>query len=116
MSATFILLQKLLPQHALSRLIGKIASSRNSLIRHLFITRFIKAYDVNMEEALHSDPADYSCFNEFFTRPLRPGARPLAAGADAVLCPADGVVCAIGNLTHDNVIQAKGKTYSMTAL
>lgn len=116
MSASFILLQKLLPQHALSRLIGRIASSKTRWIKHLFITRFIKTYGVDMEEALYSDPADYTSFNDFFTRPLKPDARPLAPGVDAVLCPADGVVCAIGNLNDDTVIQAKGKTYSMTAL
>jgi phosphatidylserine decarboxylase precursor len=31
-----------------------------------------------MAEAANPDPASYASFNEFFTRPLRPGARPLA--------------------------------------
>lgn len=116
MSATFILLQKLLPQHSLSRMVGKLAASKTPWIKQLFITRFIKTYNVNMEEAQYSDPADYSCFNEFFTRPLKAGARPLAADPDAVVCPADGVVCAIGNITQNSLIQAKGKTYSVTTL
>lgn len=116
MSATFIALQKLVPQHALSRLIGKIAASKTPWIKQLFITRFIKTYGVNMEEALESDPAAYSCFNEFFTRPLKPGARPLATDPNAVLCPADGVVSAIGNISEGTLMQAKGKTYSVTTL
>ena len=112
----FITLQELLPQQQLTRLVGKIAASEKPWLKQLFIDRFIKAYGVNMEEALQSDPKAYRSFNDFFTRPLKPGARPLATGADAVLCPADGVISAIGNIDDDSLIQAKRKRYSATAL
>jgi phosphatidylserine decarboxylase len=112
----FITLQEKLPQQQLTRLVGKIAASEKPWLKQLFINRFIKAYGVNMEEALQSDPASYRSFNEFFTRPLKPGARPLATAPDAVLCPADGVISAIGNIDDDSLIQAKGKRYSATAL
>ena len=112
----FITLQELLPQQQLTRLVGKIAASEKPWLKQLFIDRFIKAYGVNMEEALQSDPKAYRSFNEFFTRPLKPGVRPLATAADAVLCPADGVISAIGNIDDDSLIQAKRKRYSATAL
>jgi phosphatidylserine decarboxylase len=112
----FITLQEWLPQQQLTRLVGKIAASEKPWLKQLFIDRFIKAYGVNMEEALQSDPKAYRSFNEFFTRPLKPGARPLATAADAVLCPADGVISAIGNIDDDSLIQAKRKRYSSTAL
>ncbi|MES2606017.1 MAG: archaetidylserine decarboxylase [Pseudomonadota bacterium] len=112
----FITLQNLVPQELLTRLIGKIAASEKPWLKQLFINRFIKAYGVNMQEALFSDPKDYRSFNDFFTRPLKPGARPLPAAPNAVLSPADGVVSAIGNLNADSIIQAKGKSYSATAL
>ena len=112
----FITLQELLPQQQLTRLVGKIAASEKPWLKQLFIDRFIKAYGVNMEEALQSDPKAYRSFNEFFTRPLKPGARPLATGADAVLCPADGVISAMGNIDDDSLIQAKRNRYSATAL
>ena len=112
----FITLQELLPQQQLKRLVGKIAASEKPWLKQLFIDRFIKAYGVNMEEALQSDPKAYRSFNEFFTRPLKPGVRPLATAADAVLCPADGVISAIGNIDDDSLIQAKRKRYSATAL
>jgi len=112
----FITLQEWLPQQQLTRLVGKIAASEKPWLKQLFIDRFIKAYGVNMEEALQSDPKAYRSFNEFFTRPLKPGARPLATAADAVLCPADGVISAIGNIDNDSLIQAKRKRYSVTAL
>jgi len=112
----FITLQEWLPQQQLTRLVGKIAASEKPWLKQLFIDRFIKAYGVNMEEALQSDPKAYRSFNEFFTRPLKPGVRPLATAADAVLCPADGVISAIGNIDDDSLIQAKRKRYSATAL
>ncbi len=112
----FITLQNLLPQEKLTRLVGKIAASEKPWLKQLFIDRFIKAYGVNMAEALNSDPTSYRSFNEFFTRPLKPDARPLAQAADAVLCPADGVISAIGNIDDDTLIQAKGKGYTATAL
>jgi phosphatidylserine decarboxylase len=116
MQPFFITLQNLLPQQLLTRLIGKIAASEKPWLKQQFINRFIKAYGVNMQEALYSDPNDYRSFNDFFTRSLKPGARPLAAAPVAVLCPADGVVSAIGNLNADVMIQAKGKSYSATSL
>jgi phosphatidylserine decarboxylase len=112
----FITLQEWVPQPMLTRLVGKIAASQKPWLKQQFIDRFIKAYGVNMQEALQEDPRQYRCFNDFFTRALKPGARPLPASAAAVLCPADGVVSAIGNLNEDTMIQAKGKTYSATAL
>ena len=112
----FITLQNLVPQAWLTRTIGKIAASEKPWLKQLFINRFIKTYGVNMDEALFSDPNDYRSFNEFFTRPLKPGARPLPTWPGAVLSPADGVLSAIGNITDDAIIQAKGKTYSATTL
>ena len=41
---------------------------------------FVGRYGVNMAEAANPDIAAYATFNEFFTRPLRDGARPLATG------------------------------------
>jgi phosphatidylserine decarboxylase len=37
---------------------------------------FVGRYGVNMAEAANPDIASYASFNEFFTRPLKPGRRP----------------------------------------
>jgi phosphatidylserine decarboxylase len=58
--------------------------------------------------------AAYATFNDFFTRPLKPGARPLDA-ADWV-CPVDGAISQLGPISGDQVFQAKGHSYSTTAL
>ena len=111
MTFVFILLQYILPHHLLSRLIGVIANSEIGWIKSLFITRFIRSYNVNMAEALYPDPQYYPCFNAFFTRELAPGARPLAAAENAVVCPADGAISAMGPITQGALIQAKGHNY-----
>ncbi len=75
---------------------------------------FIQRYGVNMAEALNPDPTSYKSFNEFFTRPLKPGARPTAA-ADYI-CPVDGAISQFGRIEIDQIYQAKGHNYSTTAL
>ena len=116
MTMLFILLQKLVPHHLLSRLSGRFAASEIGWLKNLMILRFIAAYGVNMSEAAEPDPRRYSCFNTFFTRALKPGARPLALAPDAVLSPADGSVSAIGAIDDDAIFQAKGHTFSLTTL
>ena len=89
MSAAFIRLQHLTPQHALSRLVGRFADSAVPGVKNTLIKRFIDAYDVDMSEA--AEPAGaYPTFNAFFTRALKPGVRPLGDEAQFVLSPADG--------------------------
>jgi phosphatidylserine decarboxylase len=67
-----------------------------------------------MAEAANPDVASYPTFNEFFTRPLRDGARLLAA-ADFI-CPVDGAISQFGIIEKDLIYQAKGHQYSTTAL
>jgi len=112
----FIALQHLLPQHLLSRGVGRLAASRVSFIKNTFISRFAAAYDINMAEAAEENPLAYESFNDFFTRALKPGARPIADGAQVVACPADGAISQIGDISADRVFQAKGRDYSVNAL
>jgi phosphatidylserine decarboxylase len=67
-----------------------------------------------MEEAASPDITSYACFNDFFTRPLKIGARPLAQ-ADFI-CPVDGVISQLGNIEKDQIFQAKGHHYSTLAI
>ena len=67
-----------------------------------------------MVEAANPDLASYPSFNTFFTRPLRAGARPLAKAP--YICPVDGAISQFGAIAADQVFQAKGHTYSTTAL
>ncbi|UCE88725.1 MAG: phosphatidylserine decarboxylase [Pseudomonadota bacterium] len=112
----FVLMQYLLPHHALSRLMGYVARSNLPWVKNPLIHWFVRRYGVDMSEAVQSDPSRYANFNSFFTRALKPGARPLADGGGVVTCPVDGTVSAAGMLQRDAVLQAKGHSYSLAAL
>src|SRR5690554_3635388 len=86
----FIWVQYLLPQHFLSRAVGRLASCRVRWVKNSFIRWFAGRYRVDMAQALETDPLAYEDFNAFFTRALKPGARPIGGDARSVVCPADG--------------------------
>ncbi len=109
-----VLPQYLLPKLALTRLMGRLAGAQGGSLTTWAIRRFIARYGVNMNEAANPDPAAYPSFNEFFTRPLREGARPLADAA--FICPVDGAVSQCGPIAADQIFQAKGHSYSIAAL
>lgn len=109
-----VLPQYLLPKQALTTLAGKFASARLGGLTTSVIRWFVGRYHVNMAEAANPDIASYTSFNDFFTRALKPGARPLAQ-AD-LICPVDGAISQFGPIAKDQVFQAKGHTYSTTAL
>jgi len=105
-----ILLQYLLPKQAITMLAGKFANLQAGELTTTVISWFVKRYKVNMAEAANSDISSYKSFNEFFTRPLKNGARPLAL-ADFI-CPVDGAISQLGNIKQDLIFQAKGHHYS----
>jgi phosphatidylserine decarboxylase len=109
-----VLPQYLLPKQALTTLAGKFASARLGGLTTGVIRRFVARYHVNMAEAANPDIASYATFNDFFTRALKPGARPLA-DAD-LICPVDGAISQFGPIAKDQIFQAKGHSYSTTAL
>ena len=112
--STFVALQHVLPKQALTRLAGVAAGLRGGSLTTSVIRWFIGRYGVNMAEAANPDPASYASFNEFFTRPLKPGARPLAAAE--WVCPVDGAISQFGGIDADRIFQAKGHTYTTAAL
>ncbi|BBL71398.1 archaetidylserine decarboxylase [Methylogaea oryzae] len=112
----FALPQYLLPHHALSRLMGHVTHCTNPAFKNWFIPRFIDLFNVDMSEAAEENPSNYACFNDFFTRALKPGARPLAPGNGTVACPADGVLSQFGSIDGDRLIQAKGRDYRLLDL
>lgn len=109
-----IALQHIAPKLLLTQAAGKLAASTHPWVAQRFIRWFIGRYNVNMDEALNPDPASYRCFNEFFTRELKPGARPLAQ--TDWICPVDGMVSQLGPMQQGKLIQAKGRTYTAAAL
>jgi len=109
-----VLPQYLLPKRAITSFGGHIASARAGGITTGIIRWFVGKYGVDMTEAANPDVGSYASFNEFFTRALKPGARPIAE-ADLV-CPVDGAISQFGAIDRDQIFQAKGHSYSTTAL
>lgn len=112
----FIAFQYLVPQHTLSRMAGWLANTSISWIKDPFTRWFVKRYDINMSEAIETDPCAYSSFNNFFTRALKPEARPICDEDATIVCPADGAISQIGDIKHGRIFQAKGQDYSLLEL
>lgn len=115
MARLFIAFQNVVPQQLLTRAAGALAELRRpAWLKNLFIRQFIRIYDVNMTESAEPDYRNFPCFNDFFTRALRTGARPLTS-AD-ILCPADGAISQLGAITDGALLQAKGRDFSLVDL
>ena len=109
-----VLPQYLLPKGALTNFAGWVAGAKGGPRTTALIRWFVGRYNVNMDEALDPNIANYKTFNEFFTRALRPDARPLADAA--FICPVDGRISQFGAIDDDQIFQAKGHRFSTTAL
>jgi phosphatidylserine decarboxylase len=110
----FVALQHLLPQHLLSRLVGRLARSR--LLARPLIRAFVAGYKPDMRDALEAEPLAYSTFNAFFTRALRPGSRPMPADPAALASPVDGTISMGGRIEDGRLLQAKGQWYQLADL
>jgi len=109
-----ILLQYLLPKQRLTTFAGRVAAAEGGQLTTRLIRWFVRKYGVDMNEAANADIGSYKSFNEFFTRPLKAGARPLAT-ADFV-CPVDGAISQFGDIDDHHILQAKGHRFSTTEL
>lgn len=110
----FLFFQKVLPKRFLTEILGKLAGIQGGSFTSSFISYFIKRYGVNMTEAIHSDPSFYKTFNEFFTREIKPELRPLAVAP--LISPVDGAISQAGAIQNEQIYQAKGKSFTTTAL
>jgi phosphatidylserine decarboxylase len=107
-------MQYVTPKQTITVLAGMLAHKQWCALTTKVIAWFVKRYGVNMSEAANPDIASYASFNEFFTRPLKAGARPLANAA--FICPVDGAISQFGSIEKDQIFQAKGHNYSTLAL
>jgi phosphatidylserine decarboxylase len=79
------------------------------------ILPFIVAYDVNVSEFTKS-PFDYTTFNQFFHRALKPECRPIAPGAGVAVFPADGRHLAFADVDRAGGFYVKGSTFTLGEL
>jgi phosphatidylserine decarboxylase len=112
----FVGLQRLLPQHALSRLVGRLANIEQRAVKNFLIRGFMLMFPVDLREAAEPEIRAYRSFNAFFTRALAPGARALPTEPQALACPVDGTVSESAMLEDGRLVQAKGFRYELSRL
>lgn len=84
-------------------------------LRKPIYTGFSRRFGVDLSEV--DRPLDqFPRFDDFFCRPLPPGARSIAAGADVLAAPCDGVLAEHGIAAEGECIQAKGINYTVRGL
>ncbi len=111
-----ILLQFILPHHAISRFMLWFTRIRAAPVKNGFMKFFLGVYKPDLSEAENPDPYAYEHFNAFFTRALRAGARPLAGDARTIVSPVDGTMNQSGAIHANQILQAKGRYYTLEAL
>lgn len=109
-----VLIQHLLPKRSLTEIAGRVARTEGGALTTKLIQWFVRKYGVDMKEAANTDVASYISFNEFFTRPLRLGARPLADAE--FVSPVDGAISQLGSIDDHHILQAKGHRFTTTEL
>lgn len=114
MIATYAAAQllRVLPRERITRAVGALCEiPLPSAVASAVVGTFARAYHVDMDEAVQPD-GGYSCFDAFFTRPLRDGARPICADENAVVSPADGRIESFGPIERDGSFKIKGRDYT----
>lgn len=112
----FATAQNFVPQTKLSEVAGQIAKSDRTYIKTPLIYGFAKAYGISLDDYERGRLQDYDSFNDFFTRELKDAARPIDTATDSLVCPADGTVSQIGQIQNGQILQAKGRDYSVGQL
>lgn len=106
---------RFLPKNHLSYFVGKLVHLKFprflSWLKNLIIENFAQVYKIDLNEA-EFPISKYDSLGEFFIRRLKPGLRPL--GDTWALNPADAVITQAAVMTNGKLIQAKGKTYSLS--
>ncbi len=111
-----VLPQYCLPKHWLTHIIYRLTRIEQKTWKNLLISRFIHLYNVDMSQAIHADADVYASFNAFFTRQLAPTARSWDKHQAHILSPVDGAISQIGDIDQQQILQAKGKRYSLPQL
>lgn len=111
-----LLMLGLLPKNALSRLAGRFAGlPLPRFARRPFLRAFGGTFGVNFAEV--RDPLEsFPTLNHFFVRALKDGARPVDPAPGVVVSPCDGAWGASGNVEQGQILQVKGRPYSLAEL
>jgi len=96
----------------ISKLTGAFSKSAAS---RLFIARFAKMYNIQIDEA-ELPISEYRTLNAFFSRRLKPGARSIDPAPDSCVSPVDALITGIGPISDGLMLSVKGQDYSVSEL
>ena len=115
-SRLFVFLQLVMPKYLLTAGVRRLSRVRLDWFKDFLITRFVRLYNVDIEDVLLPVPGGFECFNDFFIRELDADARTIDETAVGIASPVDGTVSAAGRIDRDRIFQAKGLDYSLADL
>ena len=93
----------------ITALMGAYMDTRLSTKR---IEGFVRHNGIDMSEYVE---CGYRCFNDFFTRSIKPGARPVSFDPDVLISPCDGYMSAY-RISSDSVFSIKDSYYNVEDL
>jgi phosphatidylserine decarboxylase len=107
---------RLLPRNAISRLAGHLIGIRlPQPLQRWQILLAARWFGINLIEV--RDPIEsFESFQVFFVRALAPGVRPIDPAADAIVSPCDGSWGESGAIEDGQLLQIKGRQYSLASL
>ncbi len=109
-------LLRVLPRAGMSRLVGRLAGLRlPARMQRLEIEAFARVAGVDLSE-VDRPLGSFATLQEFFSRPLAPGARVIDSTAGVVVAPCDGLWGEAGVIEDGRLCQVKGRTYSAVSL
>ncbi len=101
---------QVLPKRALTAVVGWFSGTS---VSRMLIPWYSRHYHIRIEDAEHPANA-YRSLRDFFTRRLRSNVRPIEPLG--LLAPVDGLVSEVGYISAGSLLQAKGVTYTLSAL
>lgn len=100
-------------QIVLAKLVGWMAFAKlPPKLLHWVIRRYIKFYKISLDD-FEYNKNQISCFNDFFTRQLKPNTRPLGKG---IVSPVDASVYAVGEIHDGQIFQIKNQKITVEGL
>jgi phosphatidylserine decarboxylase len=107
------LLTNRIPRALVTRFVGWFGKIENPLVRELSIGAWRLFADLDLSEA---EKSKFLSLHDCFIRKLKDGARPIDPDPAILTSPCDAIIGAAGQVEGDQLIQAKGLTYTLLDL
>ncbi len=101
--------RRIMTNPILTAIIGEYMNTPMSLHK---IDRFVRTNHIDLSEYRQEE---YHCFNDFFTRRIKPEARPINNDKDTLISPCDGALSAY-RISSDSVFSIKNSYYNVDDL